>query len=137
MPEDPKTPAEWQEAADGAEFSLPLDSARQYGPADGWRKLSVDGSADMLAGAPMQRIRQAAKDPANLDAIGYPSTLVIKGDIYDRQGLLPREGYPGIPYARRADTGGQQLLIRVEFIECPACGRQLRQIDPAQKISVC
>lgn len=34
-PKDPRTPREWQEAVDLAEFWILLDSARQYGLAAG------------------------------------------------------------------------------------------------------
>lgn len=34
-PLDPKTPAEWQEAVDAAEFFLLLDSSRMYGLIEG------------------------------------------------------------------------------------------------------
>lgn len=63
-----------------------------------------------------------------LTAVGYPLTLIIDGELYDRQELLPSEGYPGIPYARRADTGGLRQLVRVEILECPGCGKPLRTI---------
>jgi hypothetical protein len=39
-----------------------------------------------------------------------------------------------VPYARRADTGGQKLIVRVELAECPGCGHTLKFVpenDPA------
>lgn len=55
----------------------------------------------------------------------YPSTIHLDHDLYDRQELLKNEGYPGIPYARRADNGGMRLNVRIELIECPGCGKPL------------
>jgi hypothetical protein len=65
---------------------------------------------------------------AGADRLGYGHAFLIGGDLYDRQPLLPIEGYPGIPYARNADTGGVRLMARVELIECPGCGKPLRQV---------
>jgi hypothetical protein len=77
------------------------------------------------------RIVGARNDPQPdvAELLGYPLELRIDGDLYDRQSLLPHEGYPGIPYARRADTGGARLLVRVELIECPGCGKPLKLIE--------
>jgi DNA-binding Lrp family transcriptional regulator len=82
-------------------------------PADVWR---ICGAANAQGGGP---------DLAAL--LGYPLTLNIGGDLYDRQELLAggaNESYPGVPYARRADTGGQKLIVRVELAECPGCGHR-------------
>lgn len=88
--------------------------------------------------ADVWRIRAAQLTPAQeADALGYPATLLIDAELYDRQELLPREGYPGVPYARRTDTGGLRLEIRVDFIECPSCGRPVRQIDPKSRACAC
>jgi hypothetical protein len=95
-------------------------------PADVWR---IRGSASL-----------PAADPANLtspDALGYPPTLRINDELYDRQPLLPSEGYPGVPYARRTDTGGLRLTVRVDFIECPGCGRPVRQVDAKTRACAC
>jgi hypothetical protein len=84
-------------------------------PADVWR---ICGAANAQGGQP---------DLAAL--LGYPLTLNIGGDLYDRQELLgggANESYPGVPYARRADTGGQKLIVRVELAECPGCGHPLK-----------
>jgi hypothetical protein len=83
--------------------------------------------------AEVWRIRRAANDPQPdvAELLGYPLELKIEGEIYDRQSLLAggaNEGYPAIPYARRADTGGVRLLVRVELIECPGCGKPLKMI---------
>jgi len=76
------------------------------------------------------RIRRDDRGQVNLvDQLGYPPTLVIDGEPYDRQELLPRESYPGIPYARRADTGGVRLAVRVEIVECGGCGKPLACIE--------
>lgn len=60
--------------------------------------------------------------------MGYPDTIVIQGEPYDRQGLLESEGLPAIPYARRTDMGGLRLLVRVQLVECPRCGRPMFQV---------
>lgn len=94
--------------------------------ADVWRLASA--AAAIAAGD------EAATSSADLlSSLGYPLTLVIDGDLYDRQELLPQEGYPGVPYARRTDKGGLRLNVRVELIPCPHCGRPLRQVDAAAK----
>jgi len=55
----------------------------------------------------------------------YPDTIVIEGEPYDRQDL---PGEAGIPYARRTDMGGLRLLVRVDLVECPRCGKPLFQV---------
>lgn len=71
-------------------------------------------------------------------AMGYPASLVIQGEPYDLQELLPSEGYPAIPYARRTDMGGLRLLARVALIECPRCGRPVVQhVDRDAKVYRC
>jgi len=82
-------------------------------PADVWRVRSAGSSTPDLA-----------------SAMGYPHTLVIQGDPYDRQDLLPAESYPGIPYGRRTDMGGLRLIVRLALIEFPQCGRPLMQSAP-------
>lgn len=70
------------------------------------------------------------RDPVRslVNMLGYPDEVTIDGDRYDRQELLPSETYPGIPYARRADTGGARLIVRVQLVECGGCGRPLKFI---------
>jgi DNA-binding Lrp family transcriptional regulator len=90
------------------------------------RKRDTDCEAEIY------RLRRAAPSlaqPQTVEALGYPLTLYIDGEPYDRQELLPSEGYPGIPYARRADRGGLRLVVRVELIECPGCGRHLQMTE--------
>ncbi len=65
---------------------------------------------------------------------------MIDDDLFDRQELLAREGYPGLPYARRADKGGLRLNVRVEIIECPGCARPLKPVksdDPKRRLLRC
>lgn len=62
----------------------------------------------------------------------YPFSLRIGDDTFERQELLPRESYPGVPYARKADTGGMRQIVRIEIVECPGCGKPLIQADPAK-----
>jgi hypothetical protein len=88
------------------------------------RKPDTDCEAEVYE---LVRDRAAAAIDA-LAAAGYPPTLVIDGEPYDRQQLLKREGYPGIPYARRADAGGVRLVVRVVMIECEGCGRPLKLV---------
>lgn len=76
-----------------------------------------------------RRRRATGIEPHLVDQLGYPLSLRIDDDIYDRQELLPSEGFPGFPYSRRADTGGARLLVRVEIIECPGCGKPLYYIE--------
>jgi hypothetical protein len=45
---NPRTPAEWQEAVDGAEACLLLDSARQYGLIEGGPGVNVDRCVGIL-----------------------------------------------------------------------------------------
>lgn len=44
----PKTPAEWQDAVDAAEFYLALDSAQKYGLITGGPEVDVDRCDDIL-----------------------------------------------------------------------------------------
>ncbi|MGB7158152.1 MAG: hypothetical protein WBD40_08810 [Tepidisphaeraceae bacterium] len=87
-------------------------------------------------------VRDRALPPDLAGAMGYPPTIVYDNDLFDRQEILPREGYPGVPYARRADKGGLRLSVRVEMIECPGCGRSLKPLpappeDPKRRILSC
>lgn len=76
--------------------------------------------------AEVWRVRRSEGKPPELaDVLGYPPTLMIEGEPYDRQELLPSESYPGIPYSRRADTGGLRLVVRLALVECPECGKPL------------
>lgn len=45
---DPRTPAEWQDAVNIAEFFLLIDSARQYGLITGGPKTDVDRCVEIL-----------------------------------------------------------------------------------------
>lgn len=95
-------------------------------PAEVWRVRSASAAA--------------VPGPDLVLGLGYPDTLTIERELYNRQELLPSEGYPGIPYARRADTGGVRLLVRVGLIECPRCGKPLRlypNIDGGLKFYRC
>jgi hypothetical protein len=75
------------------------------------------------------------------DVLGYPITLTIDGEFYDRQPFVPADldsdagAWPGVPYARRADRGGVAQRVHVELVECPRCGRPLRMITPAASSS--
>jgi hypothetical protein len=46
---DPKTPAEWREAVDAAEFLLALESCRMYGLLSGVPPMNVDRCEEILA----------------------------------------------------------------------------------------
>lgn len=63
------------------------------------------------------------------EKLGYPLTMRIGSELYDRQPLLASESYPGMPYARRTDTGGLRVNVRVAIIECPGCGKPLFLVE--------
>lgn len=48
MPNDPKTPVEWQEAVDTANFLLGVDSARMYGLLEGGPAVNVTRCEEIL-----------------------------------------------------------------------------------------
>jgi hypothetical protein len=81
---------------------------------------------------PEEEFARLGKPPAPPSSVTpgsqYPATLLIDNQPYDRQELLPQESYPGMPYARRADTGGARLIVRVELVECGGCGKPLKQV---------
>lgn len=112
---------------------------------DGFIERSGDRRNKPETGCPADvwRIRDArsAVPPTSVvdlaEQLGYPHALKIDGEIYDRQELLPAEGYPGIPYARRADNGGLRLVVRVDLIPCPKCGRPIFQTDAVNKVYSC
>lgn len=94
--------------------------------------------AHPISGCPAEvwRVRGAANDPQpDWPAIlGYPLSLKIEGDLFERQSLLMgaggvcTESYPAFPYSRRSDTGGVRLAVRVSLIECPGCGSSLKLV---------
>ena len=60
---DPRTPGEWQEAVDMAEFLLLMDSARQYG---------------LITGGPKIRAARCAEIVRSGKAIGYrPASIAV------------------------------------------------------------
>jgi hypothetical protein len=59
------------------------------------------------------------------ELLGYPATLMIQAEPFDRQAELPGEGYPGVHYARQTDSGAMRRSARVEIVESPSCGRPL------------
>lgn len=109
--------------------------------ADGYIEPTGERRIKPATGCPAEvyRIRRAQSAAGNgqsaivqmLDR-DYPLSLRIGGDVFDRQDLLPRESYPGVPYSRRADTGGLRLSVRIEIIDCPGCGKPLFQLDAAK-----
>lgn len=72
----------------------------------------------------------AAAKPADavVAALGYPETLVIDNELYDRQPLAD-PGYAAVPYARRTDQGGLRLTVQVALVECPSCGKPLKLVS--------
>ena len=48
MSRNPRTPAEWQEAVDGAHACLLLDAARQYGLIEGGPGVNADRCSGIL-----------------------------------------------------------------------------------------
>jgi hypothetical protein len=83
--------------------------------------------------ADVWRVRRAQpNDPRPIEQIidaTFPLTLRIDNDLYDRQASLPKESYPGVHYARRADSGGVRQAIRVELLDCPGCSGQLAYFE--------
>jgi hypothetical protein len=67
----------------------------------------------------------------------HPATLFIGGEPYDLADVPIGPGDKGVPYARRTAAGGLPLLAWVAFPPCPACGRPVRQTDPAAKLVTC
>jgi hypothetical protein len=59
---DPETAAEWQEAVDGAEFFLLLDSAQQYGLITGAPKVNFDRAEQILAQGRERGITPASRE---------------------------------------------------------------------------
>jgi hypothetical protein len=55
-PRMPRTPREWQAAADAAEWCLALDSCRQYGLVEGGPGIDVDRCLLILERAKMRGI---------------------------------------------------------------------------------
>jgi hypothetical protein len=47
-PRNPRTPAEWQEAADGAQVMLLVDAARQYGLIEGGPEVDQERCVEIL-----------------------------------------------------------------------------------------
>jgi hypothetical protein len=86
--------------------------------------------------ADVWRIAGTAPTATAVDDL-YPLSLAIDGMIYERQPLLPAEGYPGMPYAERRDIGAFRRALRIQFISCPKCDRPLRQIDATKKLASC
>jgi hypothetical protein len=56
-PRDPRTPEEWQESADIAQWGLTLDAARQYGLVTGGPVVNVDRCQEILDRAAEKGIR--------------------------------------------------------------------------------
>lgn len=60
------------------------------------------------------------------DRLGYPSTIKIEGETFER-GLILQDDLPGIQYTRR-EAAGLRLTYRVSFIECDGCGHLLKLV---------
>lgn len=58
-PEDPKTPEEWQDAANGASYWLAVDAARKYGLLTGGPDVDVARCEEILARAALWGITPA------------------------------------------------------------------------------
>lgn len=85
-------------------------------------------------------VEAKAKEPELADRLGFPQTLHIGGEVFERGVVLTGEAgdAPGIPYARRADGGGARLNYRVEFVECGGCGKPLKiVVEGAEKTYRC
>ncbi len=86
--EDPQTPEEWQAAADGADFLLLLDSARQYGLIEGGPEANVGRCVEILERAADQGIFPTPLDrrrawvarwlARKLELLGVPQVALAK-----------------------------------------------------------
>lgn len=66
MSRNPRTPEEWQEAVDGAQACLLLDSARQYGLIEGGPGVNVDRCVGLLEHG---RARGIVPTPEGVDRV--------------------------------------------------------------------
>ena len=71
----------------------------------------------------------AALPPDPGSALGFPDTITVDGEPFDRESPLGMIDAPGVPYARRSTLPGMRLSYRVEFLECGGCGRLLRMFE--------
>lgn len=78
--------------------------------------------------ADVWRLREHPAERDLGELLGYPPTLLIQDQPFDRQPVPAAEHLPGVAYARRAEAGGMQLVNRVDLIECPGCGRPPKRI---------
>lgn len=62
------------------------------------------------------------------DMLGYPATLIIEDQTFQRMPIDPTDNAPAIPYARDAEAGGLRLAHRVSLVECDGCGRLLKLV---------
>lgn len=96
---------------------------------DGYVERTGERRQNPASGSMFDVYRIAAAQPEEDPLLlVYPLSVMLDGQLYDRQSLLAgaeAEGYPGIPYARRADTGGARLNVRIEFPESPCCGKPM------------
>lgn len=74
---------------------------------------------------------QQPRAPELADRLGYPQSINIGGDNFDRGVVLEKDEAPGLPYVRRAGGGGVRLNYRVELVECGGCGRPLKLVQEA------
>lgn len=98
---DPQTEAEWQAAADAAEFLLLIDSARQYGLITGAEGVNADRCQELLARAAERGI--------------FPTALESRRRWVGWWLLDAREGARATQYqvARRANVS-QSLVSQIE-----------------------
>lgn len=82
--------------------------------------------------AEVYALRPDDRDPRDAaDLLGYPPSIKIANEgVFSRGPIIGDQDLPGIPYAM---TGaGLHLSWRVEFVECPGCGRTLKFVEKGQ-----
>jgi ribosomal protein S27AE len=75
--------------------------------------------------------------PVVQELLGYPSEIRVKvggkdEGAFGRQVLTEHEQFPGIPYACQ-ERDRLSIVWRIEFVECPRCGKPLKFIQEKEK----
>jgi hypothetical protein len=93
-PRDPETPAEWQEAADAAQFGLHLEGARDYGLVLGGPEVDLDRCRDLLQRAAVRGVspRENLYEPRT-DGVTGADPGITEGDWVRINSLGREEGF--------------------------------------------
>ena len=97
-------------------------------PADVWRIRQAAAATTADPAGEDEADRRLAQAERLADLAGYPTTLRIGDEMYDRGVIDPADELPGVAYVRRPDAGGVRQVVRVSLPECPSCGRPIRQV---------